>query len=171
VLSYDLSLITIHISDYRQFSDIHISQGSVATYVRCRGIFKYQFVANLPLSLPVQEFWKSVNIWESYGQEFSVLFFDSRCLRPLLFLVESTIYSIFNIMAANVVIRECCCIKKHRRITTNFSNCSVVTNSRIGKELYRTTRHRYSAAGMMMLYAGQLGMSVLCGIFLNMRSA
>jgi len=112
VLSYNLSLITIHISDYRQFSDIHMSQGSVATYVRCRGIFKYQFVANLPLSLPVQEFWKSVNIWESYGQEFSVLFFDSRCLRRSLFLVESTIYSIFNIMAANVVIRECCCIKK-----------------------------------------------------------
>ena len=111
MLSYNLSLITIHISDYRQFSDIHISQGSVATYVRCRGIFKYQFVANVPLSLPVQEFWKSVNIWESYGQEFSVLFFDSRCLRPLLFLVESTIYTIFNIMAANVVIRECCCIK------------------------------------------------------------
>jgi len=31
VLSCDLSLITIHISDYRQFSDFYISQGSVAT--------------------------------------------------------------------------------------------------------------------------------------------
>jgi len=28
-------------SDYRQFSDIYISQGSVATYVMCGGIFKY----------------------------------------------------------------------------------------------------------------------------------
>ena len=37
-----------HISDYHQFSDIHISQGSVATYVRCGGIFQYDFVANLP---------------------------------------------------------------------------------------------------------------------------
>jgi len=46
----------IHISDCRQFSDIHISQGSVATDLRCGGIFKYGFVANLPLSLPVKEF-------------------------------------------------------------------------------------------------------------------
>ena len=36
---------------------------------------KYEFVAKLPVSLPVKEFWKSVNIWGSYGQEFSVLFF------------------------------------------------------------------------------------------------
>ena len=45
----------------------------------CGGMFKYKFVANLPESLPVKEFWKSINIWLSYGQEFSVLFFDSRC--------------------------------------------------------------------------------------------
>jgi len=38
--------MTLNISDYRQFSDIHISQGSVATYVRCGGIFK--FAAHLP---------------------------------------------------------------------------------------------------------------------------
>jgi len=35
------------------------------------GIFECAFVANLL----VIKFWKSVNIWESYGQEFSVLFF------------------------------------------------------------------------------------------------
>ena len=68
LLPYNLSLIAIHISGCRQFSDIHISQGSVATYFRCGGIFKHKFVANLPL----------VNIWRSYGQEFSVLFFGSR---------------------------------------------------------------------------------------------
>jgi len=33
MLSCDLCLIAIHISDYRQFSDIHIFQGSVATYL------------------------------------------------------------------------------------------------------------------------------------------
>jgi len=55
VLSCDLSLITMHISDCCQFSGIHISQGSVATYLRCGGIFKYEFVANLPMSLPVKE--------------------------------------------------------------------------------------------------------------------
>ena len=57
------------------FFCIHISQGSVATYLRCGGIFKYELVANLPVSLLVKEFLKSVNIWGSYGQEFSVLFF------------------------------------------------------------------------------------------------
>jgi len=40
--------MTLNISDYRQFSDIHILQGSVATYVRCGGIFKYEFAAHLP---------------------------------------------------------------------------------------------------------------------------
>ena len=65
----------MHISDCCQFSGIHISQGSVPIYLRCGGIVKYEFVANLPVSQPVKEFWKSVNIWGSYGQEFSVLFF------------------------------------------------------------------------------------------------
>jgi len=73
VLSCDLSLITIHISDCCQFSDVHISQGSVATYLRSGGIFKCKFVANLPMSQSVKEFWKSVNICGSYGQEFSVV--------------------------------------------------------------------------------------------------
>jgi len=79
ILPRHLPLITIHILDCCQFFDIHISQGSVATYLRCDGIFKYDFVANLPLSLPVKEFWKYVNIWRSYEQEFSV-FLDSRCI-------------------------------------------------------------------------------------------
>jgi len=56
VLSCVLSLNTMHISDCCQFSDIHISQGSVATYLRFGGIFKYEFVANLTMSLPVKEF-------------------------------------------------------------------------------------------------------------------
>jgi len=67
------SFITLHISDSRQFSDIHISQGSVATYVRCGEIFKNEFVGNLPLSLSLKESRKSVNIWGSYGQEFSAV--------------------------------------------------------------------------------------------------
>ena len=49
------------------FLNIDISQGSVATCLRCGGIFKYELVANLPVSLPVKELWKSVNIWGSYG--------------------------------------------------------------------------------------------------------
>jgi len=57
------------------FWNMDISQGSVATRSRCGGIFKYELGANLPVSQPVKEFWKSVNIWGSYGQEFGVLFF------------------------------------------------------------------------------------------------
>jgi len=41
VLSCYLSWSRIHFSDYCQFSDIHISQGNVAIYVRCGGILKY----------------------------------------------------------------------------------------------------------------------------------
>jgi len=52
------------------FLNMDISQGSVATCLRCGGIFKYELVANLP----VKEFRKSVNIWGSYGQEFGVVF-------------------------------------------------------------------------------------------------
>ena len=79
MLSCDLSLNTIHTSHYCQFSDIRISRSSVSTYVTCGGIFKYDFVVNLPLSLSVKQFQKLVNIWGSYGQEFSALFFDSQC--------------------------------------------------------------------------------------------
>jgi len=38
------------------FSDLNISQGSVATLLRCGGIFKNGFNANLPMNLSVQEF-------------------------------------------------------------------------------------------------------------------
>jgi len=59
------------------FLNIDISQGSVATRLRCGGMFKYDLVANLP----VKEFWKSVNISGSYGQEFGVLFFsETQCI-------------------------------------------------------------------------------------------
>jgi len=38
------------------FSDIHISQGSVATCLKRGGIFDHEFVANLPLSALVKKF-------------------------------------------------------------------------------------------------------------------
>jgi len=38
------------------FLNIDISQGSVATQLKCGGIFKYKFVANLPVTLTVKEF-------------------------------------------------------------------------------------------------------------------
>jgi len=44
------------------FSVIHVSQGSVATYVRCGGISTERCIANVQLSLSVKEFLKSVKI-------------------------------------------------------------------------------------------------------------
>jgi len=41
----DLPLITIPVSNCRLFSDITISQGTVATRLRCGGIFSYHFTA------------------------------------------------------------------------------------------------------------------------------
>jgi len=67
---YDLPLITIPVSNCHLFSDFSVSQGSVATRLRCGGIFSYHFTANLSQSLAVKEFWKSVKIWQSYRHQF-----------------------------------------------------------------------------------------------------
>ena len=37
------------------FSDINVSQGSVASFVRCGGMFITDFIANLLMSQPVRE--------------------------------------------------------------------------------------------------------------------
>jgi len=47
------------------------SQDGTAKHLSCDGLRQ----TNLSFYLPVKEFLKSVNIWGSYGQEFSVLFF------------------------------------------------------------------------------------------------
>jgi len=46
------------------FADINVSQGSVATYARCGGIFNMHLTANLPTNLPVI-FLESVKIWKN----------------------------------------------------------------------------------------------------------
>ena len=63
-----------------QFFNKNISQGSVATRLRCGGIFNSHCAANLPLSMSVKEFWKSVKKWQSYGHEFGVFFFGTQCI-------------------------------------------------------------------------------------------
>jgi len=77
---YDLPLITILVSNCHLFSDVTISQGSVATHLRCGGIFSYHFTANLSPSLKVKEFWKSVKIWQSYRYELGPVFFGTPCI-------------------------------------------------------------------------------------------
>jgi len=61
--------------DHDIFLNSDISQGSVVTQLRCREIISQGFVANLLMNLSVKELWKSVNIWRSYGQYRSALFF------------------------------------------------------------------------------------------------
>jgi len=46
---------------------VDISQGSVASHLRYDGIFSHNVITNFLLVLTVKEFWKSVNIWQSYG--------------------------------------------------------------------------------------------------------
>jgi len=53
------------------FSDINISQGSVATHLRGGGIFYYRFTTNLLRNLSIKEFSKSVSISQSYRQKYS----------------------------------------------------------------------------------------------------
>jgi len=62
------------------FSDIHISQGSVATCLKRGGIFKHEFVANLLQSLIVKKFRKSDKIGEVMVKSMVSCFFDSRCI-------------------------------------------------------------------------------------------
>ena len=54
------------ILEYSNFLNSVISQGSVATFVRCGGIFNVDVIANLLTSLSVKKLWKSVRIWRSY---------------------------------------------------------------------------------------------------------
>jgi len=51
------------------FADIKVSQGSVATYARCGGIFNMHLTANLPRNLSVKKNYKSVKIWQNYGHK------------------------------------------------------------------------------------------------------
>jgi len=45
------------------------SQGSVATCLKCGGLFSNYFTTNLLLSLLVKQLLKSVNIWHSYRKK------------------------------------------------------------------------------------------------------
>jgi len=46
----------VHASNFREFSDIDVSQGSSTTHLRCGGIVNDGFVANLLVNLPVKKF-------------------------------------------------------------------------------------------------------------------
>ena len=55
-------LVFWNMVNFVDFSVIHVSQGSVATYVRCVEMATLRCIANFQLSLIVEEFLKSVKI-------------------------------------------------------------------------------------------------------------
>jgi len=59
--------------------DIIVSQGSVAAYARCGGLFNIHLTANLPSNLPMKKNLKSVKIWQNYGHESVALLFGPPC--------------------------------------------------------------------------------------------
>jgi len=84
---------------------IHISQGSVATHLRCDEIFNDRFIANFSPSLMVEEFGKSVNIWWSYGQESIV----SRFLKLTLY------YNNLHISISQLLVSYLCTMRSHNK--------------------------------------------------------
>jgi len=82
MLPCDLSLITIHISEWRYSSDVHISLGSVETCLRRDGIFKNVFLANFLPSPSVKKFENRLLFGEVMGKCLVSYFFDSQCSIP-----------------------------------------------------------------------------------------
>ena len=63
------------------FSDIPISQGSVATCLKRGGIFfEHEFVANLQPSMLVKNFENRIIVGEVMAKSLVARFFDSRCI-------------------------------------------------------------------------------------------
>jgi len=58
----------------------YVSQGSVATQLRCGGMFSNHFTTNYSQNAAVKKIWKSVNIWQRYGNNFVAYFFGSPCI-------------------------------------------------------------------------------------------
>jgi len=73
-------LLFIYSSNSDRFYIFNISQGSVATQLRYGGMLSKNFITNFPQNAPVEKFWKSVNIWQRYGQNFVAYFFGPPCI-------------------------------------------------------------------------------------------
>ena len=58
-----------NVKHMERFYSYNKSQGSLATYLKCSGLFNDHFTTNLLLRLLAKQFLKSVNIWRSYRKE------------------------------------------------------------------------------------------------------
>jgi len=62
------------------FADINVSQGGVATYAMCGGIFNIHLPANLLRNLPVKKNCKLVKISQNYCHKSVARFFGPPCI-------------------------------------------------------------------------------------------
>jgi len=62
----------------------YILQGSVATQLRCGGMLNNHFITYFLQNAPVKKCWKSVNIWQRYGQQFVACFSGPFCIGLLI---------------------------------------------------------------------------------------
>jgi len=73
--SLSLNVCNIGLQCNERFLSTTVLHGSVATRVNYGKIFSDFFIANLLLSVMVEEFSRSVRIWQSYGKKYSGTFF------------------------------------------------------------------------------------------------
>jgi len=79
------------------FYTFYISQGSVATQLRCGCMSSNHFTTYFSWNATVKKFWKSVNIWQRYGgQNFAAYFF------------WATLYS-FGTFGVYYIVYDCVC--------------------------------------------------------------
>jgi len=70
----------------------HFIFHKVATQLRSGGMFSNHFTTNFSQNVPVKKFWKSVNIWQSYGQNFVVYFFGPPLHSRCAYITQNTCY-------------------------------------------------------------------------------
>jgi len=65
--------------EHGNFFNTDISQGSVATHLKCDGTVNGDFPANLLVNLPVKEFWNQSTFGKVMGRIMVAYFFDWQC--------------------------------------------------------------------------------------------
>jgi len=76
--------------EHCDFLNIDISQGSVATRLWFGEIFKYELVANLPVSLPVKKIANRLTFGEVMGKSLVSCFFETQCILFLFVFISIT---------------------------------------------------------------------------------
>jgi len=127
------------------FSDIHISQGSVATCLKRGGIFEHEFVANLLPSTLVKFFCKS---WCGVmAKSLMSCFFDSRCnciikVSCFVLLNSGLPFSVAPLQPAPVC-------PTHRQITLHCDMCNSSSTSVLNHPVSTTVTLAYAPCGRL----------------------